>query len=103
VELHSEDPHGSTFAHSTVSLIEWVSLGGLVVTVLAIEPKIRGFKPGRRQWIFKSDKNPSDPCKILPNVKEPYEYEKRYLVSKIHENFLQVSPTMLLGVSAGNN
>jgi hypothetical protein len=32
-------------------------LGGLVVSVLAIVPKVSGFKPGRRQWIFKGDKN----------------------------------------------
>jgi hypothetical protein len=35
-----------------------VGLGGIVVIVLAIGPKVRGFKPGRRQWIFKGDKSP---------------------------------------------
>jgi hypothetical protein len=34
-----------------------VALGGAVVIVLAIGPKIRGFKLGRGQWIFKSDNN----------------------------------------------
>jgi hypothetical protein len=33
-------------------------LGGLVVIVFAIRPKVRGFKPGRGRWIFKGDKNP---------------------------------------------
>jgi hypothetical protein len=28
-----------------------------MVIVLAIEPEVRGFKPGRNQWIFKGDKN----------------------------------------------
>jgi hypothetical protein len=35
-----------------------VALGGLVVNVVAIGPKVRGFKPGRGQHIFKNDKNP---------------------------------------------
>jgi hypothetical protein len=30
----------------------------LMVIVLAIEPKVRGFKPGRERWIFKGNKNP---------------------------------------------
>jgi hypothetical protein len=29
-----------------------------VVIVLAIAPKLRGFKPGRRRWIFNGDKSP---------------------------------------------
>jgi hypothetical protein len=32
-----------------------VALGGLVVIVLAIGPKVCGLKPGRGQWIFKGD------------------------------------------------
>jgi hypothetical protein len=35
-----------------------VDLGGLVVSVLAIGPKVRGFDPDRGRWIFKGDKNP---------------------------------------------
>jgi hypothetical protein len=35
-----------------------VILGGLVVSVLAIILKVRGFIPGRGLWIFKDDKNP---------------------------------------------
>jgi hypothetical protein len=35
-----------------------VILSGVVVIVLAIGPKVREFKPGWGQWIFKSDKNP---------------------------------------------
>jgi hypothetical protein len=30
-----------------------VALGGLVVSVLATGPKVRGFKPGRRRWILR--------------------------------------------------
>jgi hypothetical protein len=36
----------------------FVALGGLVVSVLATGPKVRGFDPDRCQWIFKGDKNP---------------------------------------------
>jgi hypothetical protein len=35
-----------------------VTLGGLVVSVLATGPKVRGFDPDRVRWIFKGDKNP---------------------------------------------
>jgi hypothetical protein len=31
----------------------WVALGGLVVSVLATGPKVRGFKPGRGRWILR--------------------------------------------------
>jgi hypothetical protein len=34
------------------------ALGGLVVSVLATGPKVRGFDPDRWRWIFKGDKNP---------------------------------------------
>jgi hypothetical protein len=34
-----------------------VIIGVLVVIMLAIGPKVRGFKPGRGVWIFKDDKN----------------------------------------------
>jgi hypothetical protein len=67
-----------TSSHATVSLVGWpaillyavpsrplamvvwhpVVLGGVIVSVLAIGPKIRGFEPGRGLWIFKCDKNP---------------------------------------------
>jgi hypothetical protein len=30
-----------------------VALGGLVVSVLATGPKVRGFKPGRGRWILR--------------------------------------------------
>jgi hypothetical protein len=35
-----------------------VALGGLVVSVLATGPKVRGFDPGWGRCIFKGDKNP---------------------------------------------
>jgi hypothetical protein len=35
-----------------------VDLGGLVVSVLATGPKVRGFDPDRGRWVFKGDKNP---------------------------------------------
>jgi hypothetical protein len=55
-----------------------------VVGVLAVGPKICGFKPGQGRWIFKGKKIPimmsfvgevklSVPCrKIIRHVKEPY-------------------------------
>jgi hypothetical protein len=33
-------------------------LGGAVFSVLAIGPKVRGFKPGRGRWIFEDDRSP---------------------------------------------
>jgi hypothetical protein len=33
-----------------VLILNMVALGGLVVSVLATGPKIRGFKPGRGRW-----------------------------------------------------
>jgi hypothetical protein len=56
-------------------------LGGLVVSVLAIGPKVCGSKPGRKLWIFKGDKisstpsfgvevKPSVPCEILRHVED---------------------------------
>jgi hypothetical protein len=35
-----------------------VALSDLVVSVLAIGPKISGFIPGRERWTFNGDKNP---------------------------------------------
>jgi hypothetical protein len=29
-----------------------------MISVLSIEPKVRGLKPSRGRWIFKEDKNP---------------------------------------------
>jgi hypothetical protein len=38
--------------------VQVVVVGGIVVTVLAIEPKVRELKPVRGLWIFNNDKNP---------------------------------------------
>jgi hypothetical protein len=38
---------------STVLIINVVALGGVVVSVLATGPKVRGFKPGRGRWILR--------------------------------------------------
>jgi hypothetical protein len=35
-----------------------VALGGLVVIVVAIDSKFRGFKTGRGRWLFNGDKRP---------------------------------------------
>jgi hypothetical protein len=89
-----------------------VALGGLVVSLLAIGPKVRGFRPGRGWWIFKGDKIRSTtffraevklflPCMILRHVKKPYRCEKRYFVGKIHGHISPSFRGTLLGVSAG--
>jgi hypothetical protein len=36
-------------------LLMAVVLGGVMVVVLAIAPKVRGIKPGRERWIFNGD------------------------------------------------
>jgi hypothetical protein len=41
-----------------ISLCQQVDLGGLVVSVLATESKVRWFKPSRGRWIFKGDRSP---------------------------------------------
>jgi hypothetical protein len=46
-----------TRAHRITELIFYVNLGGLVVVVLVIEPKVHGFRPDQGQWIFKGDKS----------------------------------------------
>jgi hypothetical protein len=59
-----------------------VALGGLMIIVLVIGPKGRGFRLGRGRWIFKGDRNPqhdflrrevkpSVPCKILRHAEDP--------------------------------
>jgi hypothetical protein len=58
-----------------------------VVSVLAIGPKVRGFKPGRGRLNFEGYKSPQHLCemevkpsaacyKILRNVKNPSKYER---------------------------
>jgi hypothetical protein len=72
--------------------------GGLMVSVLDIGPKVRGFKRCRGRFIFKGDTSsttsfggevkPSVACRsTLLHVEESYSYEKSYFVSKIHGNF----------------
>jgi hypothetical protein len=62
-----------------------VVLGGVMVIVLAIGTKVRGFKPGQERWIFRAIKihssggevKPSAPChKILRHVKDPLRYDR---------------------------
>jgi hypothetical protein len=46
------------FWHSRCFNVRVVGFGGLVVIILAIGPKVRGFKPDRGRWVSKGDKNP---------------------------------------------
>jgi hypothetical protein len=69
-----------------------VPLGSLVVSVLG--PKVRGFRPSQGRRIFKGDtirsttsfggevKQSAPRRKILYHVKDPYKYEKRYLLRR---------------------
>jgi hypothetical protein len=34
-----------------------IALGGPVVSVLVIEPKVRGLEPGRERWTYETNKN----------------------------------------------
>jgi hypothetical protein len=83
----------------------------VMVIVLAIRPKVRGFKPGREQWLLRSIKNRSTTsfgrevkqsapcCKILQHVKDPCGYEQRYRQNS--PTFLAtLLPASLPGVSA---
>jgi hypothetical protein len=49
---------GSKADHPPPPSTKVVALGGILVTVLAIRHKVRGFKPSQGQWIFKGDENP---------------------------------------------
>jgi hypothetical protein len=46
------------FYRHSLCTISFAVLGGLVVSVLATGPNVRGFKLDRRRWVFKGDKNP---------------------------------------------
>jgi hypothetical protein len=80
--------------------VKWVLdlIGGLVVIVLAIGPKVRESKPGRGQWTkirsrtsFGGEVNPAVPYrKILRHVKEPY-FMQETLVGNFLGHFRQVS------------
>jgi hypothetical protein len=82
-----------------------VAFGGLVVSVLATGPKVRGFKPGRVRWIFKGDKirgttsfggevKSSVPCRRFTACKRTLRAWKRCFVSKIKRSCF--SPMSLL-------
>jgi hypothetical protein len=51
-------PHHKSNTNSASYLPHKVALSGLVVSVLATGPKVRGFHPDRGRWILKGDKNP---------------------------------------------
>jgi hypothetical protein len=100
--------------HRTTPFVSFlvIVLGGLVVIVLAIGSKIRGFQPGRCRWIFKGGKNrstisfggkvkPSVPCRRFYGLLMiPAEYD-RYIAGKINGHFSASFPASLLSVSAG--
>jgi hypothetical protein len=74
-----------------------VALGGVVASVLAIGPKVRGFKHERGRCHFKSYKiltflggevMPSVPCRKSSRLlKVPYDYERDTFQAKFLRNF----------------
>jgi hypothetical protein len=87
-----------------------IVLGDLVVVVLAIRPKVRGFKRGRRRRIFVDDTNPQyaflrcGSKSLRPYVvrfygmlKIPVEYDKDTSSVKFTDICCQL-PASLLGV-----
>jgi hypothetical protein len=57
-EVHETFKRGAQATEVWEPLVPIVDLGGVMVIVLVTGPKVRGFKPGRRRWVFKVDKNP---------------------------------------------
>jgi hypothetical protein len=91
-----------------------VVVSGVVVSVLATGPKVRGFDPDRGRWIFKGDKNPyhnflrkpSVACRRFTACKRTW-IELVVSVSKIqavisHPSFLNACQ-MALAVSSGSS
>jgi hypothetical protein len=63
-------------------MLDPVVLGGVMVSVLAIGPKVCGFNPGRGRWIFKGDKIRNAPS-FRGKVKPLVPYRKMYGFLKI--------------------
>jgi hypothetical protein len=80
-----------------------IALAGLVVIVLGIGPKVRGFEPGRGRWVYRAIKvcrttSFREEVKPLAQCLRFYRYEKIYLVGKNSAFSRQVSPASALGV-----
>jgi hypothetical protein len=83
-------------------------LGGVMVNMSAIGPKVRGFKSGRGQWIFKSDKirntisfggevKPSAPVvKFYDMLKNPSKDEQKCFIKAKFIFLSPVPPDLLL-------
>jgi hypothetical protein len=52
-----KSPVGRPWRDNNIKMV-LVDHGGLMVGVLATDPKLRGYKHGRRRRIFEGDKNP---------------------------------------------
>jgi hypothetical protein len=88
-------------------------IGDIVVTVLAIGPKVRWFRPAddngflraieiHNTTSFGGEVKPSAPCrKIYGMSKKPAQYEIDNSSAKFTAISRHVSPDSLLGVSAG--
>jgi hypothetical protein len=85
----------------------YVGLGDVLVIVIAIGPKVRGFNPGRGRWIFKGDNNPqhtflrrevkqSSPCKIYGMLKNSAECERGGSSAKFTVISIQISSCFAL-------
>jgi hypothetical protein len=83
-----------------------------VVSVLAVRPSVRWFKPGRGDEFLKDDKNPSTPSfgglvkpeapcyKILWHVKITCKYEKKYF-ARSNSSFPSPVPPACYQVTVG--
>jgi hypothetical protein len=88
-------------------------LGGLIVSVLVIAPKVRGFKSGRINGFLRANKirctpsfggkiKPLAPCHtILLHIKITSRYEQRHFEGQIHNFLRQAPPVLLLGDLVG--
>jgi hypothetical protein len=90
-----------------------VVLGAIVVSVFAIGPNLRGFKPSTALWVsraklisstpsFGRDVKLSAPCrKILLHVKEPCEILKSHFVRQNSQFPSPLPPALILDDSVG--
>jgi hypothetical protein len=86
-----------------------------MVSMLAIGPKVCGFKPSQERWIFKGNENLQHAClqrevklsttllfvTFYSMLKTPSKYERRYFISPNPSFPLPVPPALLVDDFAG--
>jgi hypothetical protein len=109
--IHRFTPIDSYLYHNSLSTYkQWVFLGGVMVTVLATLPKVRGFKPDWGRWIFKGEiirsktsfrgeVKPPEPCfKILRHVKDPLRFDSHSYRQNTRTFLAKLLAASLLGI-----